>query len=143
MIQQLIFMSKDEVLVKLAEITVNTKELSHVQNQRIDTEEDINNNQKKTVDDAAAIGGDTTERFSENTTSESASSLEDLQKIFGGNIVNKYLMETRQMTRKEYLSYTKGLAQSELMDHPLLYTMFRSEDQAQVNFFEWINRFKK
>jgi hypothetical protein len=142
MTQQLIFMSKDEVLQKLAEITGKAKELSYVENQRVDASEDIDNNEEKAVDDIAEARSNTTERSSENSTTSATSSLEDLQKIFGGNIVNKYLMDTRQMTRKEYIHYTKGLKRSELMDHPLLYLMFRSEDQAQVNFFDWINRFK-
>lgn len=69
--------------------------------------------------------------------------VEDYQAIFGGDVVNAYLLGTRQMTRKEYLSYSKGLTQEQLLQHPLLYCMFRSEDQGESNFFEWLARFKR
>jgi hypothetical protein len=136
------YMSREDVLKQLAFITGKV-EASDVKSEGESSSQDINNNQEETVDDASEIGSDNSEPVTENATGSTASSLEDLQKVFGGNIVNKYLMDARQMTRKEYNQYSKGLTQSELLDHPLLYIMFRAENQAQVNFLEWVSRFKK
>lgn len=133
--------SKEEILKKIAEIT--GKEVICVENKRTDSPQSVDNNEEEIVDDVVEARSDSTEGSSEDITASTASSLEDLQKIFGGNIVNKYLINTRQMTRKEYLHYTKGLKQSEILENALLYVMFRSEGQAQVNFFEWLDRFKK
>jgi hypothetical protein len=69
--------------------------------------------------------------------------VEDYQAVFGGDVSNVYLLGTRQMTRKEYLNYSKGLSQKDVLEHPLLYCMFRSEGQGEGNFFEWLSRFKK
>lgn len=141
MSEVIMMMSKEDVLKKLAEIT--GKEVVCVASEGVSSQQDSDNNEEEIVDDAVEAGSDSTERSSEDSTASATSSLEDLHKIFGGNIVNKYLMDARQMTRKEYLNYSKGLKQSELLEHPLLYVMFRSEGQAQVNFFEWLDRFKK
>lgn len=134
-------MSREDVIKKIAEIT--SKEFDYVEDERSSSSSDFDNNEEKIVDDAGEAGSNSTESATQVTTAVSSTSLDDLQKIFGGVIVNKYLMEARQMTRKEYLQYAKGLKQSEILDHPLLYCMFRSEDQSQVNFLEWIGRFKK
>lgn len=134
-------MSKEDVLKKLAEIT--GREVVCVASEGVDPQQSSDNNEEKIVDNVVETGSDPAEGSTEDGAASATSSLEDLQKIFGGNIVNKYLMDTRQMTRKEYLHYTKALNQSEVLEHPLLYIMFRSEGQAQVNFFEWLDRFKK
>lgn len=134
-------MSREDVIRKIAEIT--SKEFEHVENERSSSSSDSDNNEEKIVDDACEVRSNSAESTAQVTTSSTATSLNDLQKIFGGIIVNKYLMDTRQMTRKEYLQYSKGLKQSDVLDHPLMYSMFRSEDQSQVNFLEWIDRFKK
>ena len=133
--------SKEDALKKLAEIT--GKGIIYVESERNNASSDFDNNQEKIVVNATEIERNTAERHATISTSNSSSSLDDLRNIFGGIVVNKYLMECRQMTKKEYLFYTKGIKQSDLLDHPLLYAMFRAEDQAEVNFFEWINRFKK
>lgn len=134
-------MSREDVIKKIAEIT--SKEFHYVENEGGSSSSYLNNNEEKIMDDASETGNNNTESVTQISTASSSTSLDDLQKIFGGIIVNKYLMETRQMTRKEYLQYAKGLKQSDVLDHPLLYSMFRSEDQSQVNFLEWIDRFKK
>jgi hypothetical protein len=139
--QTLIYMSKDEVLERLAEITGKAKEQDDVQDQRDNPPADIDNNEEANVDDAAEAGSDNS--GSDDTAASSSSSVEEFQKIFGGNIVNEFLLDGRKMTKKEYTQYCKGLTQTELLAHPLLYMLFRSEDQSQVNFFDWLNKFKK
>ena len=134
-------MSREDVIKKIAEIT--SKEFDYVESERGSSSSSAYNNEEKTMDDVGQIASDSSESITQVSTACSTTSLDDLQKIFGGNIVNKYLMDTRQMTRKEYLQSTKGLKQSDVLDHPLLYSMFRSEDQPQVNFLEWVGRFKK
>ena len=134
-------MSREDVIKKIAEIT--SKEFDYVESEGSSSSSHFDNNEEKIMDDVGEAGNNNTESVTQVSTTGSSTSLDDLQKIFGGIIVNKYLMETRQMTRKEYLQYAKGLKQSDVLDHPLLYSMFRSEDQSQVNFLEWIDRFKK
>lgn len=136
-------MSKEDILKRLAEITGKVKEYDDVKSQGDNASTDIDNNEEETLDDAIEIASDNSEPDADSTTASTSASLIEFQKIFGGNIVNKYLLEARQLTKKEYVQYCKGLTQAELLEHPLLYMLFRAEEQSQVNFFEWLNRFKK
>jgi hypothetical protein len=139
--QTLICMSKDEVLKRLAEIT--GKGDGDVKSQGDNTPADIDNNKEETVGNASETRSDNSESIADSTTPSASPLLEEFKKIFGGNVVNEYLLDGRQMTKKEYAQYCKGLTQAELLGHPLLYMLFRAEDQSQVNFFEWLNKFKK
>jgi hypothetical protein len=56
-----------------------------------------------------------------------------------GFIINNAVV----MSKKEYLKHSKGKSQDEILSDPLLYVMFRSEDQSDVNFFSWLDRFPK
>lgn len=69
--------------------------------------------------------------------------IDDYHNTFGGSIFNGYVINGREMTRKEYLTYSKNLKQDELLKHPLLYLMFRAEGQGEANFFDWLSKFKK
>jgi hypothetical protein len=62
---------------------------------------------------------------------------------FGGHIINGKVIGGRQMTRKEYLKYTKELTSSSLLKHKYLYKMFRAEKQNEVFFHRWIDSFPK
>jgi hypothetical protein len=48
-----------------------------------------------------------------------------------------------QMSKKDYLKYIKNLSREALLKDPLLYILFRSEEQGDANFFHWIERFQK
>jgi hypothetical protein len=69
--------------------------------------------------------------------------VEEYRSIFNGTIVNGYILNNREMTRKEYLQYTRGLKHEEVLSHPLMYVMFRAEGQGEANFFEWLAKFKR
>ncbi len=61
----------------------------------------------------------------------------------GSKIVNGHIMNGRQMTRKEYLKYTRNMTEEEYFKHPLMYKIFRAEGQLDPNFLSFSNRFKK
>lgn len=57
---------------------------------------------------------------------------------------NGFLIENSiPMTRKEYLKHTKNMNVDQVIVDPLLYIMFRSEEQGEANFFNWLERFPK
>lgn len=57
---------------------------------------------------------------------------------------NGFLIENKiGMTRKDYLKHIKSLTQESLLSDPLLYVLFRAEEQGDANFFQWIERFPK
>lgn len=58
--------------------------------------------------------------------------------LSGALISNKIVM-----TRKDYLKHTKNLTVDQVLADPLLHIMFRSEEQADPNFFTWLDRFPK
>lgn len=64
-----------------------------------------------------------------------------LKHYLGSTLHNGKLIHGRQMTRKEYLKVSKDLDQEELGEHPLLYKMFRSENQTEVFFPRWMDTF--
>jgi hypothetical protein len=74
----------------------------------------------------------------------SPESLIEYQKMFkGSKIVGSVILNGRQMTREEYLKYTKGKTYDEIMGHPLMYKMFRAEGQLDPSFMSWPNKFPK
>jgi hypothetical protein len=62
---------------------------------------------------------------------------------YGGKMSDngKLICETKQMTKKEYLTETKGLNDKDILAHPLLYVMFRSEGQTEGHFVQWLSKF--
>lgn len=62
---------------------------------------------------------------------------------YGGKMSDngKLICETKQMTKKEYLAETKGLDEQDILAHPLLYLMFRSEGQTEGHFVQWLSGF--
>lgn len=56
---------------------------------------------------------------------------------------NGQLTDGRQMTRKEYLSFKKGLTYENICEHPLLFKMFRSEGQNEAFFNRWLSQFPR
>lgn len=64
---------------------------------------------------------------------------------YGGKMSDngKLICDTKQMTKKEYLAETKGLDEQDILAHPLLYLMFRSEGQTEGHFVQWLSRFSK
>lgn len=125
--------TREEALKRLAEIIAKGND---EKNEGDSTSECSEANAHETVQDDGAAG------YSEGAGSQDSRLLEYYGQ-FGGRIVNDYLLDSRQLTRKEYLAMTKGLTQSQLLEHPLLYAFFRSEDQSEFNFFEWLGKFKK
>jgi hypothetical protein len=65
--------------------------------------------------------------------------------VWRGNIADSGFILSNEvvMSKKEYLKHSKGKSQDEILSDPLLYVMFRSEDQSDVNFFSWLDRFPK
>jgi hypothetical protein len=47
------------------------------------------------------------------------------------------------MNRKDYLKHTRTITQEQLLDDPLMYVLFRSEEQPEGNFFHWLERFPR
>lgn len=125
--------TREEALRRLSEIIARGND---GKNERSDASEHTKTNTDEVVQDAGAT------RSSEGARSQD-SRLLDYYGQFGGRIVNDYILDSRQITRKEYLAMTRGLTQSQLLEHPLLYAFFRSEDQNEFNFFEWLGKFKK
>jgi len=67
-----------------------------------------------------------------------------LQKLFAGSkIVKNKILYGRQMTKKEYNKYVKGLDLESYYKHPLMHKMFRAEGQTDPNFMSFTNRFNK
>jgi len=66
----------------------------------------------------------------------------EYQALFSGSrIIKTTIHDGRQMTRKEYLAYTKNLTRQEICAHALLYKMFRAEGQLDPSFISWLKRF--
>lgn len=65
------------------------------------------------------------------------------QKMFAGStITNGKILFGRQMTKKEYNKYTKGLTIEEYYGHPLMYKMYRAEGQLDPSFMTFPERFR-
>jgi hypothetical protein len=69
--------------------------------------------------------------------------LDEMVSRYGGKIYNDRLVDANTISRKEYLSITKNLTRDQVMSHPLVHVLFRSEGQSSSNFFEWVNSFKE
>jgi hypothetical protein len=48
-----------------------------------------------------------------------------------------------QMSKKDYQKHIKGKTQDDILSDPLLYILFRSEEQSESNFFQWLDKFPK
>lgn len=59
------------------------------------------------------------------------------------SINGKIINFKKNMTRKEYLHETKKMSQDQVLNHPLLFVFFRSEDQDSAFFHEWLSKFPK
>jgi len=126
--------TREEALKRLAEII---KKDGNEQDEGTGASECAESNSHEAIQDDGASG------HSEGEGSENSGILLEYYQQYGGRIVNQYILDSRQLTRKEYTALTKGLTQSQLLEHPLLYAFFRSEDQSEFNFFEWLGKFKK
>lgn len=79
-----------------------------------------------------------------STSQFGSSKIEDLHKMFpGSKIVQGKIIGGRQMTRKEYLKYVKGLTYESIWTHPLHYKLFRAEGQGEGFYFRWVDQFPK
>jgi hypothetical protein len=99
--------------------------------------------QESSVDNETQDAKDAIQAKPNNRNKLEIRKVEEYQSMFGGEIVNNYLMNNRQMTHEEYVSHSRGLKQEEMLSHPLMYAMFRADGQKEFNFFEWMSRFKK
>ena len=67
-----------------------------------------------------------------------------LIQIYGGRVSdNGKLICGRDITRKEYLALIKDMTQQDVLNSPLLYTLFRAEGQTEGHFWSWLERFPK
>lgn len=56
-----------------------------------------------------------------------------------GKIINNKVI----MSRKEFLKYSKNMTQKEALTDPLLYVMFRSEEQSEGSFWDFLGKFSR
>ena len=143
-------MTSLEIASKLAEITGKTantflnKEVTSVQQ---------NYGDEKFCESASEVevneicnNANTTTSVVQVETIPSKFTLEEIEKYakeYNGKVVNNFILHFKTlMPRKEYLTLSKGMSEDEALGHPLLYVMFRSIDQNEVSFINWLGRFK-
>ena len=87
---------------------------------------------------------DSTETISSSNIA-SIHELDTFAKEWKGEIVNKVILKNeRRMTRKEYLKMKRTFKTTEeFYNSPLLYLMFRSEEQADASFITWTTLIEK
>ena len=144
-------MNKIDIAQQLAMITgknINSffkEDLNEEREGQSPIEQSSENTVQTTRDGHMCVGAaSTTEEKTESTGEiEVSEELKQLAKQYDGKIYNNCILENKiQMSRKDYLSISKKLTHKQLLEHPLLYVMFRSEGQGDANFFEWTARFK-
>jgi len=68
--------------------------------------------------------------------------LEELSKQYQGSIDSGFITCNKvQMSRKDYLKHVKDMTQTAIYGDPLLYVLFRSEQQSNINFLDWMSGF--
>lgn len=78
------------------------------------------------------------------STNEITEELLEFQKMFAGSrIVKNKIHDGRQMTKKEYNKYIKGLNIESYFEHPLMYKMFRAEGQLEHSFIAFTNKLNR
>ena len=78
------------------------------------------------------------ERVPRGTTEEDGKLIE----LYGGRMSdNGKLICGRDITRKEYLALIKDMTQQDVLNSPLLYTLFRAEGQTEGHFVQWLSGF--
>lgn len=60
---------------------------------------------------------------------------------YSGN--GKLIEHTQDMKKVEYNQITKKMTQKEVLNHPLLYVLFRAEEQKEGHFWSWLEQFSK
>lgn len=103
---------------------------------------------KSTPKNVPEVRSETKTDSPETISSSGDKSMEELRilaKEWKGEIVNKVILNNkRKMTRKEYLKLKKTFKTIEdFMNSPLLYLMFRSEEQAEAGFISWTTLIEK
>lgn len=155
-------MTRDEIAIKLAQITGRPiqefldVEEENEQHSRQNSEitSNVNSTENRNSDDdtntelphrirpTQGFNSPTDDRnFSQTRDNESDG--HEVDSEFGGQIINGKVIGGREMTRKEYLKYTKGLTCDEILKHKYLYKMFRAEKQNEVFFHRWVDSFPK
>lgn len=74
-----------------------------------------------------------------------AAELVELAMKWGGTIgsTGKIINNKIEMSRKDFLKYSKDMTQEQALNDPLLHVMFRSEEQSQASFWDFLDRFPK
>jgi hypothetical protein len=138
-------MTSEEIMMKLAQITGKNNEKTNIASSQSTSED--NGDRTESTDEPISAPSESEEQVVTNDAPIEVRSpeLDALCTKWSANLGISGALISNQiiMNRKDYLKHTKSITQDELLEDPLLYVLFRSEDQSEVNFFNWINKFPK
>jgi hypothetical protein len=110
-----------------------------------DDNEEIGDNQEiKLALRRMDVQKQTTDKNSESKTIERDGEITLYTIKYGGKLSANgvVICHTKDMKRVEYNQITKKMTQKEVLNHPLLYVLFRSEEQKEGNFHAWLATFE-
>jgi hypothetical protein len=146
-------MTREEIMKKLAEIkgTMNDRPTimdtgSREQDNNVEPTLDVEDEPVSGPDNAPSDGGyraieSVVEVESFRPTPELIALAQTWQAEIGET--GKLVCNKVDMNRKDYLKHTRTITQEQLLDDPLMYVLFRSEEQPEGNFFHWLERFPR
>lgn len=146
-------MTREEIMKKLAEIKGTMNDRSGIvdsgSGEQTDDVEPVESVEEPVIsgpDNASDDGGHrVVESVVEVEPFKPSAELIALAQVWQAQIgeTGKLVFNQIDMSRKDYLKHSKSLTQEQLLDDPLLYILFRSEEQPEGNFFQWLERFPK
>ena len=134
-----------EIAKKLAAITGKPLEEYYSGPETIDKQDKptVSNIKEIAAHNVSGSGDIKVEEHKIETESDWSEEIIAYQKMFAGSVIVKgKILNGRQMTKKEYNKYTKGMTIEEYYGHPLMYKMYRSEGQIDPSFMTFPERFK-
>ena len=143
-------MTTEQIMMKLAQIRgINNEQLEDVRGNI--SSERISEEDKRVVDESAAEPIESSAPAEEQSSGHTgeignwSEELKALASLWNGEISERGMIinSTIEMSKKEYMKQIKGKTQDDILSDPLLYIMFRSEEQGDANFFSWLDRFPK
>lgn len=148
-------------MMKLSQITGKTyNDVSGIQENNVSGSlpgSEENFSESTVLEENEHIGGDDDEESEYEDDSDSeptpdirpirahSSELIELAMKWGGTIgaTGKIINNKVEMSRKDFLKYSKDMTQEQALNDPLLHVMFRSEEQSQASFWDFLDRFPK
>jgi hypothetical protein len=144
-------MTTDQILARLAQITGKNNERPIEEPMRGNiirdiSEDDSGDRIESTVE--SVVSSDAIEKQPIGDIEPIRSwpeSLNTLANLWGATISENGTLIgfTKTMSKKDYQKYIKGKTQEDIFTDPLRYVLFRSEEQSDVNYFNWLDRFPK